>query len=46
MIDTHGPRAAETAELRAESARELQLVRRWRAIAETIRALAKDRASA
>jgi hypothetical protein len=39
MIEVHGLQAAATAELRAASARELALVRQWRAIAEAIRAI-------
>jgi hypothetical protein len=39
MIEQYGGRAAETAERRADASRELQFVKRWQAIAETIRIL-------
>ena len=37
MVEVHGKQAAATAERRAETATDINLVRRWRAIATAIR---------
>jgi hypothetical protein len=37
MVEVHGKQAAATAEHRAEGARDINLVRRWRVIAAAIR---------
>ena len=41
MVEVHGRDAAATAAHRAETARDLDLVRRWRAIAAAIREIAE-----